>query len=60
MGRSWGCFLIRGVESRTKPARAAKEVERTHPNPVPEGTASAAADAAADPWRDGYAAAFSR
>ena len=33
MGGSRVCFLIRGVESRTKPARAAKEVERIHPNP---------------------------
>ena len=33
-------LAIRGVHPRTKLARAAKEVERTHPNPVPEGTFS--------------------
>jgi hypothetical protein len=43
-----GCFLIRGVQSPHELARAAKEVERTHPNPVPEGTSPAASDRAAD------------
>ncbi len=37
-----GCFLMRGVWSCTKPAQGAKELKRTHPNPVPEGTSPAA------------------
>lgn len=44
-----GCFLIRGVQFPHELARAAKEVERTHPNPVPGGTSPAASNPAADP-----------
>jgi len=33
---------MRGVWSCTKPAQGAKELQRTHPNPVPEGTSPAA------------------
>jgi hypothetical protein len=37
-----GCFLIRGVYSPQQAwRRAAKENERTHSNPVPEGTLAA-------------------
>lgn len=61
MGRgAGGCFLVRGVRTPREPARAAKEMERTHPSPVPGGTSPAAADAATDLARDGYAAALSR
>jgi hypothetical protein len=56
-----GCFLVRGVSAPRRAARAAKEMERTHPNPVPGGTSPAGAEAAADPASDdGYAAALSR
>ena len=43
-----------------KLARAAKEVDRTHPNPVPEGTSSAASESRPILDLNDYAAAFSR
>ena len=46
-----GCFLVCGVWSCTKPARGAKEVERTLPNPAPGGTSSAAPGVRPDPVR---------
>jgi hypothetical protein len=60
MGGSWRVLPYLRRQAPHEPARVAKEMERAHPNPVPEGTTSAAPDAVADPWRDGYAAAFRR
>jgi hypothetical protein len=55
-----GASLFAASTVPHQPARAAKEVERTHHNPVPEGTSPAPGCAAADPVGDGYAALMSR
>src|SRR5271154_2809939 len=43
MGRSWGLLpYSRRLDPAIAERRVAKEMKRTHPNPVPEGTCSAA------------------
>src|SRR4051812_1773101 len=41
-----GCFLIRGILIPPRQQRAAKEMQRTHPSPVPEGTCATALSSA--------------
>ena len=61
MGRSQGCFLVRGILIPPRQQRAAKEMKRTHSNPVPEGTYATALSSAALLVKAGnYAATVSR
>jgi hypothetical protein len=56
-----GCFLIRGILTPRYAIRAAKEVERTHLSPVPEGTSRAATVVVAEfVGASDYAVAFNR